>query len=142
MLIMINERNSPYMYCSQCGTILNVNASFCQSCGQAVGLAPTVAPSSADADQLTELSWYVGRSAGYYIPKWEAMIQRGKNLTWNWPAFLVWPIWFCYRRLYAQLVGILVLQLVVSATLNVFTTSRGASILANLVTPFILVSCP
>lgn len=62
---------------------------------------------SAPADGES-LAAFVGPNWDVYARKWNAADATGKQHGWNWPAFLIGPIWIIYRKMYknaAILVG-------------------------------------
>lgn len=54
------------------------------------------------------LATFVGANWDLYARKWNAADATGSKHGWNWPAFLIGPIWIIYRKMYknaAILVG-------------------------------------
>jgi hypothetical protein len=42
----------------------------------------------------------IGRNAQYYLPRWQAMEDKGKKTSWNWPACLLNLYWFAWRKMW------------------------------------------
>lgn len=80
--------------CEHCQNDRPSDAAACPHCGTP---APTTAEPITEA-RATEV--YIGSNAGYYTDKWADMRARGKQMSWNWPAFLITLIWFPYRKMY------------------------------------------
>ncbi len=47
-----------------------------------------------------DIALYIQLSARNYINKFRKLDLSGKNLSWNWAAFIFSPYWFFYRKLY------------------------------------------
>lgn len=56
----------------------------------------------------------IGTKSEYYVPKFQEMKQQNKKTSWNWPAFLVSPYWFIYRKMYGYGYGILAAAFILS----------------------------
>ena len=63
----------------------------------------------------TSMEQLIGANQDYYLRVFREMKTQGKSTSWNWSAFLVAPYWFMYRKLYAWGIGVMVLNLLISA---------------------------
>lgn len=120
-----------YECCPKCGARNIEGSTFCRKCGN--GLRQTESSLSPGPNlsayyaaigmgrrsyrrsEGTDLGLLIGQNSGYYVPKFEAMTQRGKKISWNWSAFLITPYWMIYRKMYgygaAVLGGLFLLSL-------------------------------
>ncbi|GAB6106606.1 DUF2628 domain-containing protein [Fusibacter bizertensis] len=53
---------------------------------------------------------FVGPNYDFYLRKFKVQDVSESNLTWNWPAFWVTPLWLAYRKLYVHAAVILVIS--------------------------------
>ncbi|MEC0668051.1 DUF2628 domain-containing protein [Priestia flexa] len=58
-------------------------------------LDSTIHPLSFDAQHKV-----VQTNTSYYHTKWSSVTDPAKNNSWNWMAFLFFPFWLAYRKLY------------------------------------------
>lgn len=49
----------------------------------------------------------IGVKSEYYVPEFLELKLQNKKTSWNWPAFLVSPYWFMYRKMYGYGAGTL-----------------------------------
>ncbi len=86
------------MFCKNCGKELDSTVAFCPNCG-----TPTEVKTGYDFynqyidDDVKKL---IDKNEAYYLTKFTEMKQNGKKTSWNWPAFLVSPLWLIYRKMY------------------------------------------
>lgn len=71
-------------------------------------------PRQANIDN--DMAKLIGSNTEYYLRKFQEMKQLNKKNTWNWPAFLIAPYWFIYRKMYiygfCTLGAVLILSLI------------------------------
>lgn len=114
--------------CPKCQTANPKDATFCESCGTAMGqkqtsfvpsftdfkaATTTIMPSppkalegEQDGVSFKDMAIYIGTTAPYYIFKFRRKEQEGKNYNpFCWSAFLFGPLYFLYRKMW--LTGIL-----------------------------------
>lgn len=132
------------MYCENCGTKIDQNASFCPACGEAVNqtgqtaATATVeesASSSVHKDNHFSIYKFVGLNSDYYQRKWSKNHQPGTGAAWNWAAFFLAPYWLGYRKMYKVLfgyLGILLLINIIDFSLNTTALSFLGIVLAVL----------
>lgn len=58
----------------------------------------------------------IGQRQDYYIHKFGLLKMQDKKVSWNWPAFLVAPFWFMYRKMYGYGFGILAATVLIVLT--------------------------
>lgn len=62
----------------------------------------------AEGDALDTPRTFIGENVGYYDERWRWMDWSGRNITWNKRAFLCFPVWFAYRKMWTYaLIGFL-----------------------------------
>ena len=91
--------------CPNCKNIAKEEDLFCSKCGEQIDFKPSVIYRDYSRDRYkTEekrrICEFVSSSSDYYIRKFETQDITEKNATWNWPAFLVSPMWCFYRKQY------------------------------------------
>ena len=90
------------MFCTKCGFNMTDDTKFCPNCGTAV--EETEKQQQEDFYQKDivdeDVKLLIGKNQEYYVPKFSMMKQLNKKMTWNWPAFLIGPVWFMYRKMY------------------------------------------
>ncbi|MBU5467363.1 DUF2628 domain-containing protein [Virgibacillus sp. MSJ-26] len=109
------------MNCKKCGAEQSADAEFCNVCGEKLtngnqaedvrenelndvvngtgeGIEPNQEHESSDVEEPFQhlISLYVGDKIDYYRAKW----KKGKNISWNWPAFFLTFFWLGYRKMY------------------------------------------
>ena len=111
------------MFCTKCGFNLPDDVKFCPNCGTTVENTQSEQQTAqTDAAQNTQfyqsdvidedVKSLIGTKQEYYVPKFSQMKQLNKKMTWNWPAFLVAPAWFFYRKMYVYGIGMLILNII------------------------------
>jgi type IV pilus assembly protein PilA len=86
------------VYCSQCGTQLELSAQVCPKCGQAIRSGAAASPSRSD-DAFLEAA--VGtNNLVYYRRRFERFAAGRGFASWNWPAFFVPLVWMLYRKMW------------------------------------------
>lgn len=50
----------------------------------------------------------IGPNSDYYIQRWRQMDEKGSSISWNWPACLFNAIWFAYRKMWAPMIGVVI----------------------------------
>lgn len=64
---------------------------------------------------------FIGKKHDYFLGKWEQAQRNNRTMSWNWPAFLIGPVWLAYRKMYAytwMVIGFIVLESVVEYALD------------------------
>ena len=103
------------MFCTKCGFNLSGDVKFCPNCGTEVenNNAAQQNQEFYQKDIIDEdVKLLIGKNQEYYVPKFSKMKQLNKKMTWNWPAFLVGPMWFMYRKMYHYGLGLLLFNIV------------------------------
>lgn len=94
------------------------------------GLNPT---EDFDGVCLSELADYVGKNTYYFLPVFKRMKDSKHKFTWNFPSMLSAAfgpgIYFCYRKMYAIAIFVIVLQTILSMPATILQFSRMASII-------------
>ncbi|MGL5695080.1 MAG: DUF2628 domain-containing protein [Peptostreptococcaceae bacterium] len=134
----INNDNT--VFCSKCGAKNEFNAKFCVECGNNLktiedniknttqNIKDTinnnetfksfVNSSSSDSNKASwnnkDMVDYIQKNPEYYIPKFEQIQEYNKSTSWNWASFLLGPLWFLYRKMYAFGFGFMVLAFILS----------------------------
>lgn len=67
---------------------------------------PAEAPPAPPAADDALVRAFIGPKAAYYVDQWHRMDVRRSGLGWNWPAFLVAPVWLGYRKMWGLMGGI------------------------------------
>ena len=102
------------MFCTKCGFNMTDDTKFCPNCGTAV--EETEKQQQEDFYQKDivdeDVKLLIGKNQEYYVPKFSMMKQLNKKMTWNWPAFLIGPVWFMYRKMYHYGLGLMAFSLV------------------------------
>lgn len=52
----------------------------------------------------------IAEKAEYYNKQFNAMDAKGTKASWNWPAFLIAPLWCVYRKMYVHAAALFVLS--------------------------------
>src|SRR3954452_22558269 len=63
------------------------------------------APATPEDQLLAHYELAVGKSAEYYVPKFEEFDKGGSQLGCHWPAFFVTTPWFLYRKMWGWGLG-------------------------------------
>lgn len=95
-----NNASGAKLFCTRCEYENASNSAFCASCGNKLTASQsdfTPAPATVDPD----VAMLIGRKDDYYITKFLKLKSTDQKITWNWPAFLITPYWFFYRKMYA-----------------------------------------
>lgn len=99
------------MYCANCGSELDADASFCMNCGHKV-MQP-VSATSMDSEPVQNASYetssfdedvryFVGEKYPFYESKWKRMKEKGNTTSLNFPAFFLSIFWLGYRKMYRE----------------------------------------
>lgn len=72
-----------------------------------------------------DLSAFVGQRANYYLPRFRRMARSGKNVSWNWAAFIFGPLWLLYRKMYTLGAVVILLELVQSVIAEIVFNAIG-----------------
>ncbi|WP_213510750.1 DUF2628 domain-containing protein [Paenibacillus macerans] len=142
-------------YCSSCGQRTSTTARFCENCGKPLEhqayrqkanqqqinqqqthqgrtyqlQAPTWKNHQSNSNDVPELEWLRLYTHGdKYIEKWR------KDSKWNWPSFLFSPVWFGYRKMYAECA----IYIGITVVLGLFELLLGFSLRYALTIIFIL----
>lgn len=120
--------NAQKRICPACRAENNPDASFCSACGCplnpggaqpfAVAIDPLggVSPDEEiDGIPAKELGTLVGPNSAYYIPRFREISQNGRKFMPNLAAFLFDIPWFFYRKMLLPGLGMLILELALSA---------------------------
>lgn len=90
------------MFCPYCGKELNEN-NICTnpSCPTNINRNDETLFDTKESISDIEIQEFIGdKNTNYYLEKWY-MFKRDQNFkSWNWPAFLISPWWFWYRKMY------------------------------------------
>ena len=111
------------MNCSKCGNWLDARSVFCPRCGTPAPVANNWGQGAPATDSwLNVLGMFVGREAPYYFRAWGVSaynqgLPPSFFASWNWAAFIVGPLWFAYRKMYAVALAITLFQTVGAWTL-------------------------
>ena len=87
------------------------------------------AVNDANRDWLTkeEAEIFIGRNSWFYLDKWSA--HRGTRLKgWNWAAFFFSIFWMSYRRMYIEVLFLLLIVMAASTIVVVAVRIPGVSI--------------
>ncbi|NLW55203.1 MAG: DUF2628 domain-containing protein [Firmicutes bacterium] len=94
-------------FCVNCGQSVDENGNFCPHCGHNMQTAapkePTSPPPQRGDITNDEYISFIGPKAHNYLFQFNKFMRYGFEdfkPTWHWPAFLVGPWWFLYRKLY------------------------------------------
>jgi len=133
---MTYEESERVVFCTKCGARHTGSAAFCTKCGNRLTTAAAQTPAppvftQADPNNQNpysyasygnpapqtdgELEQLIGVKQDYYLRVFHEMKTQDKKTSWNWAAFLVAPYWFVYRKLYVWGIGVMVLNLFISA---------------------------
>lgn len=77
-----------------------------------------------DGVKLADLADYVGKNTFYFLPVFKRMKESGKKVTWNFPAMLVPPMYFAYRKMFPIMVLLMVVSLITNIPGLIFTFVR------------------
>ncbi len=127
-----DENGNDETRCPGCGAEISPNALICTECGMRLGagansrvfsyntdffLKDVTADPNEDLGGFTvkEAAMFTQTKASDYIRKFLKQKKSGKNVGWNWAAFLFSPLWFFYRKLYKA--GICFVALAVAASM-------------------------
>lgn len=107
-----HESRGEKMYCRNCGNQLDVQDSYCSTCGKAANEAKVNSEAAASieymgppveseegVEALLEES-FVGKKYDFYITKWNKLENKNSKISWNWATFFLGPFWFGYRKMY------------------------------------------
>lgn len=138
---------SDQLLCSKCGATIELEQKYCSRCGAQVNLSPIGAKlydtqsalqnlvskfrsqliqllqkyrSSASVD--SNLDVYIGTQKTYYQKAFTDIKDKGKYIVWNWPAFLISPFWFMYRKMYKPGILLAIIQLILVAIKGFLST--------------------
>lgn len=123
---------SSFNFCPKCGKTISggAEARFCAACGHQFyqadnkrsdqPLPPTFLDEKADSPAGIDYDLYVQQNTAYYIERFLALKQSGKNKSWNWSAFLFAPFWMLYRKMYTYGFVLLALCLLVSLVFSLW----------------------
>ena len=139
--------------CRKCGAELAAGSLFCSKCGTPVHASgPKVGSfdfkgSAAKAKDMvagrintllakfqtavpldSEMEEYIGTNKEYYMKSFRKIRETGKAYSWNWPAFLLTPFWFMYRKMYIPGAAILVINILLSLFHSVIASLLGLCI--------------
>lgn len=126
------------MFCTKCGFQLEENAKFCPNCGTTVQQEENTATAepvfTAESDGGyggfidSDIMELVGpNNAEYYNNRFNEIKQLNKKATWNWPAFLVAPMWLFYRKMYNYGLILIVFDILVGQHLSlILSVAVGA----------------
>ena len=136
----VSAKNAGMAFCPHCGTPHNAGDAFCGTCGNRLsGAAPVQAQPAAQTyvqqtytppQQTYTQPGYVppqygytvarpvkgpyddliGDKAEYYNKKFNDMDARNSKTSWNWPAFLIAPLWCIYRKMYVHAAALFVIS--------------------------------
>ncbi len=66
-------------------------------------ISPQIHRKTQEAAEADTLHAFIGRNVSHYLHKFRSFTKEGTpafKATWHWPAFLISPVWFLYRKLY------------------------------------------
>jgi len=101
--------------CGTCGADMAPEAKVCAVCGAPAApnpppvppplappplAPPPVPPLSPEAESERRLELFVGAKYPVYAAKWRRMAQKGRAISWNWAAMMLFVGWLGYRGLY------------------------------------------
>ena len=94
-----------FRMCPNCKNVAKEEDLFCSKCGEQIDFKPSVIYSDYSRDrhkseEKSRIRDFVVSNADYYIRKFDTQDVTDKSATWNWPAFLVSPMWCFYRKQY------------------------------------------
>jgi len=91
--------------CPSCKTVARPGDEYCSKCGTRIDFKPSLIYGEYARDQLrseedNEVRRFIDNNSDFYIEKFRIQDLTGKDVTWNWPAFLFSPLWCFYRKQY------------------------------------------
>lgn len=86
------------IYCQNCGAPLEENAQQSQPGGFSAAPENGGVYGGLTADEAA----LIGVKQDFYADKFSKMRTTGNKCSWNWCAFLVFPCWAIYRKLYKE----------------------------------------
>ncbi|WP_158701746.1 DUF2628 domain-containing protein [Lentibacillus sp. Marseille-P4043] len=134
------------MYCANCGTELDADASFCTECGHKVKQPASTAvtnsdPSFHESYETTSINDdvrdFVGEKYPFYRSKWDRMEEKGSPSSWNFPAFFFSTLWLGYRKMYREVFFIAILFLAIDFALYLFNYQYSADAVIDPIDRFI-----
>lgn len=113
------ENSNKMRLCPNCKNIARPDDEYCSKCGTKIEFSPSIIYGEYARDQRKntenqELMNFLNQNSDYYLQKFEIQKITNKNATWNWPAFLVSPIWCFYRKQYAMGMAVLLSSILLS----------------------------
>lgn len=118
------------MFCPHCGRELN-ETNICPNSDCPSNLIKTdevvVDEIVPDSKEVTsdEIKEFIGEhNTYYYFEKWNIFKKNNNFKSWNWPAFLLSPWWFWYRKMYICTATLFLVNLLVKniASESIYTT--------------------
>lgn len=136
----IRDDGSDHLFCPKCGAEVEPGQVFCTHCGAQMKVskvrevlnrgvsfvkktASTVKEKvilllekfrgTAPLDPVMEAM--IKTEAPFYIKNFSGLQSAPKYVTWNWPAFLLAPFWFMYRKMYIPGIVIAAVQFLLAA---------------------------
>ncbi|OCA87729.1 hypothetical protein A8F94_07715 [Bacillus sp. FJAT-27225] len=95
------------MYCSNCGKFLSDHDRFCSSCGKAIVLDAENRELESVKPEELEAAFVVDRYH-YFHKKWRTIEKKNTVFTVSFPALLVGPLWYGYRKMYVEVLIIVI----------------------------------
>lgn len=77
-----------------------------------------------DGVRLADLADYVGKNTFYFLPVFKRMKESGRKVTWNFPAMLVPPMYFAYRKMFSVMALLMVVSVITNIPGLIFTFAR------------------
>ena len=138
---MNKDTSSNNLYCSKCGKPVTKGDKFCVNCGnKLITIEDTfknttenikdVITNNETFKNFTDNNYdenlksdfenkdminFIQNKTEYYIPKFKEMQDVYKTTSWNWAAFFFNSWWFIYRKMYLVGIGIIGINLLLSA---------------------------
>ncbi|MEG0804225.1 MAG: zinc ribbon domain-containing protein [Pygmaiobacter sp.] len=121
------------MFCPHCGFQNEQTNLYCENCGALLRHAEeNTAPPMGEYCGLSEDEKnFIGKNVEYYAAKF-ANLRGGGKVSWNWCAFLVFPHWAIYRKMYKESILYLAASWVLGVLLHGFYPSLILCVLGGL----------
>ena len=120
------------MFCTKCSTQLPDDVKFCPNCGVSVKEETAAKQDVVYGDVIDEdVIKLVGENnTDFYVKNFNQFKQLNKETSWNWPAFLVAPAWFFYRKMYLYGVVLMAFNVTIGSVLNLVLSLAVGAVIA------------